>query len=180
MKEVEVKARIKNKQEMIAKLEALGCKFSEAVIQKDTVFAPQNVMTLPADKGVPILRIREQNGKYILTLKIRLTNGLDKHESETEILNPVGMREIILSTGFKEMVSFQKTRQKTKYKDWEVCVDEIEGLGYFMETEELSEDGDSAAMQANMFEFLQTLGVQKADLEDFGYDVILWRNKKSL
>lgn len=179
MKEVEVKARIKDKTEMIKKLEALGCKFSELIVQKDTVFVPLHVMSVPTDVGVPVLRIREQNGKYTLTMKIRLTNGLDKQESETDIEDPVAMKEIILSCGFKQTVSFQKTRQKTKYKDWEVCVDEIEGLGYYMETEELSEDGDSATMQANMFAFLQTLGVQQSDLEEFGYDVILWRHQQN-
>jgi adenylate cyclase class 2 len=178
MKEVEVKARIKDKAEMIAKLEALGCKFSEPIIQKDTIFVPLHVMKVPTDVGVPVLRIREQNGKYTLTMKIRLTNGLDKQESETDIMDPVAMKEIILSSGFKQTVSFQKTRQKTKYKNWEVCVDEIEGLGYYMETEELSEDCDSAAMQANMFAFMQTLGVEKTDLEDFGYDVIIWRQQQ--
>ena len=178
MKEVEVKARIKSKQAIMDKLQALGCKFGDVLTQSDVIFVPQDVVSLPADQGVPVLRIRDQNGKHIFTMKIRLTNGLDKQESETEISNPAGLREIILAMGFKEMVRFQKTRQKTRYQNWEVCVDEIEGLGYFMECEQLTKDGDSADIQAQMVEFLKTLGVVKSDLEKFGYDVILWQHQQ--
>ena len=177
MKEVEVKAKLKDKAGLILGLEKLGIKLNDVITQTDTIFAPQSIGSLPADQGVPILRIRKQNEKFILTQKIRLTNGLDKSESETEISNPEAAREIILTAGYKEMESFTKKRQKGKYKNWEICVDEIEGLGNFVEVEELSENGDSAQIQAELFKFLHTLGVQEEDREHFGYDVLIWQNK---
>ncbi len=180
MKEIEVKAKIRNKAEVVAKLEAAGCKLGDPIVQKDTIFVPQNIVTLPTEAGVPVLRIREQHGKFILTMKIRLTNGLDKQESETEISNPDSMKEIILASGFKEMESFSKSRRKGKYNNWEVCVDEVEGLGEFIEVEQLSEDGDSGKIQTELFNFLKTLGVTEQDREQFGYDVLIWqaKNKK--
>ena len=75
------------------------------------------------------------------------------------------------------MVSFSKTRCKGKYNDWEVCIDEVPGLGDFIEVEKLTEDGDSEAIQKSLFEFLQTLGVTEADREHFGYDVIMWKEQ---
>ncbi|OGE87924.1 MAG: hypothetical protein A3J07_00125 [Candidatus Doudnabacteria bacterium RIFCSPLOWO2_02_FULL_49_13] len=175
MKEIEVKAKVRNKAELLGKINALGIKLGPEIIQKDTIFVPPTLTSLPAEIGVPILRIREQGNKFILTLKVRLSNGLDKQESETEISDPVAAREIILSTGFKAMESFTKKRQKAKYQSWEICVDEVEGLGSFVEVEEMSEDGDSETIQAELFNFLKTLGITEADREHYGYDVLIWQ-----
>ncbi len=177
MKEVEVKAKIRNKSEIIQNLAAAGCQLGEPIPQTDTIFVPKEITSLPTAAGVPVLRIREQNGKFILTMKIRLTNGLDKQESETEITNIAAMKEIILTAGFKEMESFSKIRRKTKYNNWEVCVDEVAGLGEFIEVEQLTEDGNSEQIQAELFKFLQSLGVAESDREQFGYDVLIWQNK---
>lgn len=177
MKEVEVKAKVRNKGDLLGKIEAMGIKLGPEIIQQDTIFVPVAVISLPCDVGVPVLRIRSQGGKNILTQKIRLTNGLDKQESETEIGNPGGMKEIVLSNGFKEMESFTKHRRKAKYQNWEICVDTVEGLGDFIEVEELSEDGDSEKIQAELFSFLQKLDVTEADCEHFGYDVLIWQSK---
>ncbi len=180
MKEVEVKARSKNNSEVIQKLEALGCKLSDPIIQSDEIFVPTNITKLPTEVGVPVLRIREQGSKKILTLKIRLSNGLDKQESETEISDPIAMREIILNTGFHSIAKFTKTRRKTKYNNWEICVDTIEGLGDFVEAEEMTEDGNSDEIQKNLFKFLITLGIKQEDREHFGYDVLIWQKQNPL
>jgi adenylate cyclase class 2 len=175
MKEIEVKARVRNPAELTANIEKLGIQLGDVITQSDTIFVPHEIMALPTEKGVPVLRIRQQGEKIILTMKIRLTNGLDKQESETEITNPVGMKEIILATGFKEIESFTKKRRKGKYNNWEICVDEVEGLGNFVEVEQLSEDGDSEQIQKELFNFLQGLGITEADREHFGYDVLIWQ-----
>jgi adenylate cyclase class 2 len=178
MKEVEVKVKIDSSDEVIKKLKALGCQMSEVKTQTDMIFVPENITVLPTGPGVPVLRIREQEGKFILTMKISLTNGLDKRESETEILDPKAMEEIILSVGFKKMVTFSKQRRKTRYQNWEICVDEVPGLGSFMESEELTEDGDSSVIQEKMFEFLKTLGATEANRQSYGYDVIMWKQSQ--
>jgi len=179
MKEIEVKAKITNKESIIAKFEELGCKFGDSAFQQDEIFVPQNVNTLPTEVGTPVLRIRESKGKFIFTLKIRLGDELDKSESETGVVDPVAMREIILALGFKSIATVKKTRVKSRYQNWEICVDEVEGLGTFVELEELSEAGDSEQIQKNLFEFLKTLGVKDEDRVYQGYDVLLY-NKKSL
>jgi len=179
MKEIEVKAKLRNRNEVIKKLAELDCRLSDPFFQSDQIFVPKHINSLPADTGVPVLRIREAKGKFILTMKIRLTNGLDKQESETEITNPVAMKEIILAAGYKPMVAFKKERRKGKYNDWEVCVDEVEGLGSFIEVEQMSEDGNSEEIQTELFKFLQSLGVTESDREHFGYDVILYLKQKN-
>jgi predicted adenylyl cyclase CyaB len=178
MKEVEVKAKLRNKEAALKKLEELGCLLGEPIVQSDSIFVPLDIHELPAAIGVPILRIRENNGKYLMTLKIRLSNGLDKQESETEILDPKGAEGIITSVGFKPFISFTKKRRKGKYGTWEVCVDEVPGLGDMIEVEQLTEDGNSEEIQKELFAFLQTLGVTEEDREEFGYDVLMWQQQQ--
>ncbi len=178
MKEIEVKAKIKNKALVLGNLKKLGCKMSQQIFQKDDIFVPQDVREVPTEIGVPVLRIRKNGTKNVLTLKMRLSNGLDKLEKETEISDPKAMEGIILALGFKKISTVFKARIKSKYKNWEVCIDEVEGLGPFIEVEELSEDGDSEKIQKNLFAFLKGLGVRDQDREHHGYDVLLYFKSK--
>ena len=54
-------------------------------------------------------------------------------------------------------------------------MDEVEGLGSFIEVEEMTEDGDSEKIQEKLFEFLKTMGITDEDREQYGYDVLLWQ-----
>lgn len=177
MKEVEVKARLRNKTEVQKQLEALGCKFSEPITQKDTIFALPGT-PFPAGVGVNILRIREQNGKYIFTLKARLSTGLDKMEREVEVSDLNAAAAFTKALGFEEVITLNKTRQKANYQNWEICLDEVEDLGSFIEMEEMTKDGDSSQIQEQMFEFLKTLGIIDDDQEHYGYDVMLYQKNK--
>ena len=83
MYEVEVKAHLKNRQAVIKKLESLGCKFSKELHQIDRIFIPEGV-SFPPPLNVPVLRVRNQNGLYLLTLKISQSNRTDSIEKEIE------------------------------------------------------------------------------------------------
>ncbi len=177
MKEVEVKAKLRNKDKVVKKLQDLGCDLSEEIIQTDKVFAPNDVTNLPTGRNLPFLRIRESKDKYLLTLKIPQSNSLDKYEQETYVTDPAALENIILRIGFKLMVTIRKYRRKCTYNSWEICVDKVEGLGDFVEVEQLSEDGDSEKIQSELFNFLKTLGIEDADREHFGYDVLIWQKQ---
>lgn len=172
MKEIEVKAKITDKDALIEKLTALGCSFSEPITQKDKIFIPLG-HDIPVENGVNVFRIREQNGKYILTLKQQVTNQLDCIERELNIDNPDEMIEIIKLLGFFEVSYVNKARQKSKFKDYEICLDEIDGLGSFIEVEKLSEDGDANVIQVELFNFLESLGIPKQNQVTDGYDILL-------
>ena len=174
MREIEVKARVSNKPELQKQLTALGCVFSEPVSQRDRIFVPIG-SSVPVNPGVNVLRIREQNGKYIFTLKQTIKNQLDCLERELGIDNPEELAEIFKLLGFFESVGVNKQRQKTKYKGLEICLDSVEGLGDFIEVEKLSEAGDGDIVQAELFNFLQILGITKKDQVFEGYDVLAAR-----
>ncbi len=161
-KEIEAKAKLKDTEEIIRNLKALGCILSEAVIQPDK----------------NLLRIRETNGKFILTLKQPKSNEQDAVEHETEVKDAGEMKEILYSMGLHEAVQVHKTRRKTCYNAWEICLDEVEGLGSFIEVEEIADDPDVRAVQDELFDFLKSLGVKPEDRITSGYDTLVYRKNK--
>jgi len=65
MKEIEIKARLRNKAAVVEKLKARGCVFEKPVKQKDTVYA-ENVGSLKNFRTNKVfLRLRVTNGSKI-------------------------------------------------------------------------------------------------------------------
>ena len=69
MYEVEVKARLRNRKEVFEKLQSMGCVWSGELHQVDDIFTPATSV-FPPSKDEPVLRIRNENGKYILKIII--------------------------------------------------------------------------------------------------------------
>jgi adenylate cyclase class 2 len=177
MYEVEVKARLVDRNSVFKKLEALGCKFSHELHQIDEIFTPKEGV-FPPPKGVPVLRIRKENDIYILTLKINQTSRQDCIEHEVKIADKGEMEKIIKLLGFKDDVTVEKRRIKTKYKDMEIVLDSVTELGEFIEAEKITNEADPFArknIQEELLEFLYTIGVSKGDVVvDGKYDIMLY------
>lgn len=183
MYEVEVKAKLNNRKEVFEKLKSMGCVWSEELHQVDDIFTPVSTV-FPPPKGEPVLRIRDENGKFILTLKINQTSRQDCIEHEVEVKDKVEMDKIIKLLGFRDDVTVDKKRIKTKYKDIEVVLDIVKDLGEFIEAEKVITEADPELrkkIQEELFDFLETLGVKKEDrVIDGKYDIMLLEklNKK--
>jgi adenylate cyclase class 2 len=182
MYEVEVKARLKNRQEVVKKLEALGCKFGEVLHQIDHVYFPES-LTFPPPIGTGILRVRNQGDKYFFTLKISQSGRQDSIEREIEIKDGEMMMEIIKLIKYQEAPTVDKKRTKTKYKDMVIELDEVKDLGEFIEVEKIvthENPEDRKKIQQELAGFIETLGVAKEDLLVNGkYDIMLFeKNNK--
>jgi adenylate cyclase, class 2 len=174
MKEIEVKAKLLNRKLIMKRLNSLGCNFSKAISQQDVIYT-QRAGSLEKFKSNDLyLRIRIKNkNKAIFTLKKNGINGTDKIEYETEIEFPLEMENILLLMGYKEAVKVDKIRMTTKYKGFEICIDEVKNLGSFIEMEKLTKKGDSEKIQEQMFKFLESIGIKKEDRIKVGYDVLM-------
>lgn len=180
MREIEVKARIVSAESFIQQLEGLGIKLSQPLIQKDRIFA-ENVEEFAQFKpDTNYLRIREQNGKYIFTAKRSLINDLSAIEHETVIDKPAELAAIIELLGYREAVRVNKVRRKAEYRGLEICVDEVEGLGAFVEVEKLTEETDADRVQNELFEFLKTFNIKAEDREKSGYDTLMFLKNQQL
>ncbi len=178
-KEIEVKAKLNNAEDVINKLKELGCVLSESVSQHDTIFVDDNYGVFDEfqpDKN--LLRIRETGSKFVLTLKQPKSNEQDAIEHETEIQDASEMKEILQHMGLHEAVQVHKMRRKTHYNDWEICLDEVEGLGSFIEVEKIADDPNIESVQNELFDFLKSLGIKPENRVTNGYDTLVYRKNK--
>ena len=184
MYEVEVKAKLRNKEEVRRKLEGMGCKFSKELHQVDHTFIPEGASYPDFPLGTPALRLRHQNNFYFLTLKIPQSSYQDCVEKEVSIQDGEKMLEILKLMGWKSIPTVEKKRIKANFKDIEIVLDVVEHLGEFIEAEKIvthEDHGIRKKVQEELFAFLGTLGISKEDrVIDGKYDIMLYerlRNK---
>jgi adenylate cyclase class 2 len=178
MYEVEVKARLKDREEVVKKLESLGCKFGSELHQIDTIFAPKGTPYPLFPLGSPAIRVRKQNDKYFFTLKIPQTSHQDCVEREMEIKDGEMMIEIFQLMKWDSLPTVDKKRIKTNYKDMEIVLDEVEHLGSFIEAEKIvttEHGGDRVKIQEELLAFLESIGVSRTEqIIDGKYDIMLY------
>lgn len=177
-KEIEVKAKVTDLESLTLRLEAKGIVLSEPIIQNDETFVDKNYGDYEKfQPGKNILRIRENNGKFLFTLKQPQSNELDAIERETDIDNSVEFKEALLLMGYKPVVEIHKVRRRAKYMDYEICLDEVKELGIFVEVEKITEDVNAGEVQEELFRLLEGLGVKREDRITNGYDTLVYRKK---
>ncbi len=177
MREIEIKALIVDKQQLLDAIVRAGVRLSAPIKQHDVVYSQPGV----ADNapGSIWLRIRTENDEHtIFTLKQQHKGGLDSIEHETEVENAEEMTAIISLLGFELYSDLTKTRQKAQYEGIEICVDDVEGLGVYIEAEKLAdESADGDAIANSLWGELDKFGVDRSNEVFDGYDVLINRKK---
>lgn len=175
--EIEVKARLKDKNAVMEKLRALGCEFSSVKTQDDMVWVEKtgNLETFLSNKV--FLRIRIQNNeKVIMTAKKPKdpnNAGLVKREHEVVVDSAEEARGVLSLMGLQEAVRAVKKRQTAKYKEFEICIDEVDNLGSFIEVEKIADEAEADRAQKEMWELLESLGISPDDQVKKGYDILM-------
>jgi len=174
MIEIEVKAKLKEPDKMLCKLQNMGCVFSENIIQEDHIFLSQGMRFADITAGINILRLRKENGAVRFTIKQHRNNELDCIENEVIVNDFEKMGAILEMMGYYEAVRLRKQRMTGKYADYTICIDKVDKLGDFIEMECMSsEKPDGAQVQQELFAFLSTLGIRKEDRILQGYDTMI-------
>lgn len=173
MREIEIKIRTKKLKEVEQKLAERGCKLSAPIHQHDLVYSPRGAVNQweQAKEGDIVLRIRRQGDRAIFTLKQQRTNELDNIEIETDVSDPDALHRALLLMGCSPIVEVKKARRKGNFDGYEICLDEVEQLGTFVELEKLTGDNaDVAQVSEELFQVLESLGLSRQDQETRGYD----------
>ncbi|MBL7499787.1 class IV adenylate cyclase [Frankia sp. CNm7] len=161
MREVEVKYSVADVDAVIAALRAWGVHFGEAVYQDDQAFAPVGWSFGGSKLGVSFLRLRTVDGRHWFALKQPGVNAQDCLEYETEVLDRRQMHEAILRMGYWATVRVAKSRRTGRHGDVALCLDEVEGVGTFLELERMVPDGEpAAAVQDELAAFVTSLGIE--------------------
>ena len=178
MREIEIKASLKDKAAILQRLADKGVKMSPPIKQHDVVYGIPGAKDNAPDSVW--LRIRTENDKVtIFTLKKQYKGGLDSIEHETEVTDAGELQEIIKHLGYELYSDLTKHRQKGKLGNIEICLDEIEGLGVFIEAEKMvALDSEGEAVVKELWRVFQDLGISRGDEVLDGYDVLMNQHLK--
>lgn len=178
MQEIEVKVKTKDNDEVIRQLEAAGCIFADAIHQDDVTYASTKESMDAFMRSKVFVRIRQiMGGDTIFTVKFddqRHVLGMAAIEHEVKVSSAEELEQMLLLMGFKKIVRVQKMRRKTTYKEYEICVDDVEELGSYMEIEKLADkDADPRAVHEELVGVLETLGIDLGGRVSKGYDMLM-------
>ena len=163
MREIELKYRIDDLEELLVALKSRGIELSEPVFHDDQAYAPARWQFGDSKLGVSFLRLRTAQGRHYFTLKQPAGSAQDCLEFETEVSDRQAMHQAALHMGYRPTVQIAKTRRTATLEDCSLCIDEVDGIGEFLELERLASDhADARAIQADLAAFVSSLGIAAA------------------
>jgi len=181
--EIEIQVKIENSESLTDFLKE-NAKFEKESHQIDEYFLPPHRNFTDVRPIAEWLRLRDSGGKYSINYKNWHTdqNGKSQYcdEYETKIENLEQLKKILSSLNFKPLVVVDKVRKIWTYKDYEVAIDYIKGLGDFVEIEYKGNDEKINPNKAHegMIDFLKNIEVGKIERNYVGYPfMILFPNE---
>lgn len=163
MIEVEVKAKINDFDEMREKLKKIGSNKTKTEFQKDIYFNSPIVDFKETDEALRI-RKTESDGltQTMITYKGPKINSQSKTRKEIEMLieSEKKAKEILENIGFNQVRAVTKNREYFEYEDFEISLDDVEGLSPYMEIEiGLPDSEDYHEAQDRIFDLFERLGI---------------------
>jgi len=160
VREIELKYRVEDLEALVLALKSRGIELSEPVFQDDQAYAPAGWQFGDSKLGVSFLRLRTVQGRHYFTLKQPAGSAQDCLEFETQVADRQAMHHAALHMGYRPTVRIAKTRRTATVDDFSLCVDEVDGLGGFLELERMApDDADAQAIQADLAAFVGSLGI---------------------
>ena len=159
MIEVEVKARIDNFKDIEVRLDEIGAVKSKTEFQEDIYFQSPIVNYAKTDEA---LRIRTTDNDIFITYKGPKLNKDAKTRKEVEmsIESAEKARDIFTEIGFRPVRTVRKNSQYYTYEDFEISLDDIEGLPPYMEIEIALDDGSNyGEAQERILELFEKIGI---------------------
>jgi adenylate cyclase class 2 len=159
VREIEVKYRVDDLEGLLAALKSRGIEVTDPLQQDDQAYAPAGWQFGDSKLGVSFLRLRTVAGLHYFTLKQPTQNDQACLEYETEVTDREAMHHAALHMGYRPTVSIIKVRRTASIGGCLLCIDEVEGVGGFIEAERMApDDVDAQAVQAELAALIQSLG----------------------
>jgi adenylate cyclase class 2 len=150
-----------------AALQTHGCELSEPTRQDDQAYAEDGWHYGMSKVNVAFARLRTENGRHLFTVKRPTLNEMVCIEFETEVADRDQMHEAILQMGFYATVRIVKSRRIGRLAEACVCVDDVEGLGVFLELETVIGSHERAdRVQADLDALARTLNARLERVTD--------------
>jgi len=147
--ELESKIRVAEHEPVRGRLREANAEYLGRVLETNRLFDDDKWTLLKGGCGLRVRSCRTLDGPEqpaTLTYKGPLRDGAFKRKSEIEIeiADAVSMVGILAAMGFSEWIIFEKNRESWRLPPCEVELDEVPGLGLFVEVE----GPDEAAIRA--------------------------------
>lgn len=171
-KNIEIKARVTDPMAIAARAVALGDQQPETLVQRDTFFRCRHGR----------LKLREQlSGQDELIWYDRPDLMGSKPSTYLRAaLGKAGTLREVLAQALGVEHTVEKTRSVVMAGRTRIHLDDVTGLGHFLELEVMLDDGQPEAEgHARAADLLQRLGVTEADLVDCSYADLLARRQGS-
>lgn len=134
-REIEVKAACPDLAAARRRLVSLGAALIRSGFERNVCFDSADASLRRSDS---LLRLRDYHGA-VLTYKGPRADAASAVKSRVEVETSVGdfdaMARILTSVGFAKMWAYEKSREEWSLSGAKVCLDEVPGLGAFVEVE---------------------------------------------
>lgn len=166
--EVEIKVKIDNLKEIKKKVSSVG-KLVKSIKQIDDYYIPcQRDFFALKPHPVEWLRIRTNPDKVVFEYDRSVNKKADgeqdyAEEYEVEISDIDNFKKILGFLDFKYVTTVEKQREYWMCGDIEVALDEVKGLGYFIEAEAKGDFKDTKEAKSSCIAFLENLGIEDVE-----------------
>jgi len=167
--EVEVKAKVDDLKKFEVALKAISAQFIKKVEDVDLYFNAPHKDYMKTDEA---LRIRRRDDEISVTYKGPKFDLKSKSREEVNLLinDAFTAEKLFELLGFRKAGVVKKTRLIFKLSDVEVSLDEVEGLGSFIEIETESMDKKEAINKRDeLLKVLKSLGIEESAFERRSY-----------
>lgn len=136
--ETEAKVVVNRFDAVVERLEQNDAVFVDEVRETDTYYDDEEGRLLAEGSGLRLRRrVGREGERFLLTFKgpVRRSVYKSRPEAQTAVSNFEEMGRILEGLGFQVLITVEKRRRIWRLKECEVCLDEVEELGRFVEVE---------------------------------------------
>lgn len=171
--ELELRARIRNLEEISQKLKELGAKKSGEAELTDYYFGE---IAMYQKLGYSFwIRLRVEDDKLELAYKGSTGRDGIYEEYEQELQDLDTAITILTKMGLVNEITVRKKRTSYKMGDISVEIDDLGEKGLFIEAEKISEEDD----KSQLFKLFNSLGIPETDVFEKGLITLLLEEKGS-
>ena len=136
------------------------------------------------NSATEMLRIRIKDRKSYITYKkdvFSKTGWSYSDEHETEIKDPKIVDNILRNLDFKPLVKIVNKRTVIYFKKFEICLEEVKGLGLFLEIECIRPGKkDPEIIRREILELIQLLGIRVSKEMIAGKAELIFRKQNNI
>ena len=145
----------------------------ELIEQKDIIYV-NDLNNIESVEGSVWLRLRKEQDNIELNYKKQSSRKQESKEIEFGVDSYEKAKQFLEELGYKKWVEVNKKRRYFKYLKYNLCIDEVERLGFFIEIELLVDEKDKNDYIDELISVAKVLGLDKQNIINSHYDTMIY------